>query len=332
MNNNFYFQALTNSWKLVWKNKILWFFGLFAIFLGGVEWSNLLSRDFLGMFKINSVVSYLSSIGVFSGEFLLNIKAVAVTNPFSLVMILFIFGIFIALFVALLWVSVVSQGSLVYSVFELDHKTKINTFKSMAIGRQNFWQILSLNIVDKYVVWTCSILLGFFGTEIFIQKSALTAITLLIISVLILVILVLTAFIIKYALAFVVLKAQNPFLAIKNAFILFFRNLLINIEMAAFLFLVNYVFRILAIWIVVILMIPLTSLGSFSLYLSGGISFGFYAIFIPFFISVLLLWFFSILTAYNYSIWTLMFMSLTGDRKTSSSIIKKYIGKIIKKS
>lgn len=317
--SNFYFQTLFDSWKAVWKNKALWFLALFSLFLGSGQWSNFLSRDFANIFRDEGVIFNLYNI--FSvGGFFHNLKEKITSDPFSfLILLLIVFSLMI-LFILFVFIAVTAQGGLVYSIFKIGRKEKTDIHESLRIGNNNFWQVLSLNIILKFIVWTLSSLLGFLGLLVFLKKASFSILLFSALSIGIILFLILISFVFKYSLSFIILKGRNCVDALGDGFKLFFKNWIISLEMAAFLFIVNFVFAVLATWVIRILLIPISSVGTFSLYLSSSASFGFYFIFIPIVISLVILWFFSVLSAYNYFVWTTLFIKLTGKGKITSFV------------
>ena len=322
--DNFYFQTLVNSWRAVWRNKILWFFALFSLFLGGGQWNSFLSANFSNFFKEDGIAYNLYQI-LFSGGAFGNFVNKITEDPIAFLVLFLVLFLLAFIFILFVYISVVFQGGLVYSIFKVNIKQKINIHDSLAVGKNNFWHVLSLNIMMKFVIWGLSFLLAFFSLMSFLKNSTLSVLFFSLTSIFILLFLFLLSFIFRYALSYVVLKGNDGISAIKESFKLFFKNWIINLEVAAFLFIINYVFLFFAIWTIKIIMIPLSSMGAFSLYLSSGVSFGFYFVFIPILISLFILTFFTILSAYNYCVWVALFIRLTGDKKVPSLTRKLFL-------
>lgn len=315
--DNFYFQTLTNSWKAVWHNKILWFFALFSLFLGGGQWNSFLSANFSNFFKENGI-AYSLHKNFFSGNAFQNLITKISQDPIVFLVLFLVLFLMLFIFLLFVYISVVFQGGLIYSIFKINLKQKVNVHDSLAIGKNNFWQVLSFNIMMKFVIWGFSFLLAFFSLMSFLKSSALSVLIFSFSSVFIILFLFLLSFVFRYALSYIILKGKDSMSAIREAFSLFFKNWIINLEVAAFLFVINYIFLFLAIWSIKIIMIPISSIGTFSLYLSSGVSFGFYFIFIPILISLFILTFFTVLSVYNYCVWVALFMKLTGSQKITS--------------
>ncbi len=322
--NNFYFQILFNSLKVTWRYKILWIFGLFVLLLDTGQWHKFLSPSFFNTFNEESFIFQFLSTGIFQA----NILEKIIAHPFDFFVIFMFLGLIIFFLAFFVWMAVVSQGGVIYSLFQINQRKKISVFSGVEIGRQNFWRVLILNIVEKYILWPASLLISLFGIWFLKQPPTGKVILSFIFLAFFILFLAFISLVARYALAFIVLKGKNPWEAIKEGAELFFKNWAISIETAAFLFIVNYFFKYLIIWVVAILLIPLSSFGAFSLSLSSGLSFDFYFIIIPLFISLLILWSFSLLAVYNYAVWVSVFTVLVSGKISQNSLIIKTKNKI----
>lgn len=325
MNQNFYRELFLKPLKLVWKNKSLWVLGLFILFLAG-EGYDFVSTSFSEtLTNRDSLVWRVYDTGFFQSSALVNLKNIIYTDLsviiVSLLILIFIAGIFL-LFV---WLSVISQGGMAYSIFKLNNKEKVNLGQSVKIGRKNFWQILNLNIINKSIVWSVSFLFGLFYFAFLIKN--LNFFSWFLISTIFILIILFVSLITKYALSFIIFQEKNYLNAIKAGFDLFLRNWTITIEIAFFLFIINFVAQIAIKWIILILLLPISSMGIFSISLSSGVSFAFLFIFIPILTALMALWMLAMLIAYDYSVWILMFIKLTKEEK-QISLFGKLFNKI----
>ncbi len=327
-NTNLYFQTLIRSWKIAWHNKFLWFFALFSLVLGSGQWHSFLSKDLLNALENKGIIFSLYEKGFFHQGFLNNLGRAISRDPFSFLMILLLFFLVLLLFVFLIWIAIISQAGLIFSIAEINKRKKIDIHKGMAIGRKKFWPVLSLYIVIKFIIWTFSFLLGILSFLVFIERIPGSIVWLSFLSIIIIVFLLLTSFISKYSLAFIVLQGKNFIEAIKDGFKLFFDNWVLSLEIALFLLIVDSIFVYLAIWAIKFLLIPIISMGIFSFYFSEGASFSFYIIFIPILLSLFILWVFSVLVSYNFTVWITVFMKITSGKKEISSIIGRLAEKI----
>ncbi len=322
---NFHFQVLFNSLKLVWHNKILWFFGLFTIFLGTGQWHKIISNDFFGLLRKNTFLYEMVQIKINFHNLMERIYS----DPFSAFMIFILFLLVGGLFLLMLWISIVSQGGLIYSIFRSLNGKKIDVYSGISMGRRNFWALFSLNVIEKFIIWSFSILLGLFSFFVIRTGNTYLIFLLTFTALLLILIAAIVSLVIKYAFSYVILKGYTPFKSIFKAIRLFFQRFLLNMEIAVFVFFINYIFKYLVIVLITVLLIPLSSIGGFTLMLTSGISFKYYFILIPSLIVFVLLWLFSMLTAYNYSVWVTVFIALVDEQRKNISLIKKVKEKII---
>ena len=318
MNQNFYRALFLKPLKLVWKNKFLWVLGLFILFLAG-EGYDFISTSFSEIItNKDSLIWRVYDTGFFQSAALANLQNIIFTDPLAIIASLAILIFIISIFLLLVWLSVISQGGIVYSIFKLNSKEKTNLGQSIKIGRNNFWQALNLNIINKSIVWSVSFLFGLFYFA-FLIKS-ISFFSWFLISTIFILIILFVSLITKYALSFIILHGKNYLSAIRDGFNLFLDNWVITVEAAFFLFIVNFIAQISIKWIILILLLPISSMGIFSIFLSSGISFAFLFIFIPILTSLIALWMIAMLISYNYAVWISIFMKLTAEGKQLSLI------------
>ncbi len=317
---NFYFQTFIASWKTVWQNKVLWFFGLFALFLSSGQWYDFFYHSFSSDFLLsaNNFILRLVRLHVFSLSFLVKAKSVMAANPFPFFILFLIFFLILAIFFFFVWLAVVAQGGLIASLLRIKNGEKPTAVLGLRDGKRRFWDILSLNIIYYFFVWTPFMVLGLCSALHNFKLFKFWTVALFIFFLLVLPFLIVISFVFNFSLVYLLAEPISLFQAIKKSFRLFFRHFITNVEIAIYLFLVNYIFKYLVALMVFLLLIPLSSLGTFSLYLSSGFSFNFYFFIIPLFIVALVLWLTALLTAYNYSVWVSAFSVFVKGEKIPS--------------
>jgi len=263
-----YRSIIRQSFVVAWKHKYLWFFGLFATLLASNFEIGLVNR-FLnrGGGTIYDWKRWADT-GIFSFRAWYNLIDLAKTDTWSFISLLVVFIVLAILLLALLWLSVTSQGALVnnaqkalaegnkvLSVAERKHDTSVG-FKQ---GRKSFWPVLGVNVLVRVVAYVLALV-----TLIPIFNAATIGITLAIIYfvffVVLLVIALILAFITKYAVAFIVLKGQTMGQSITSAWKLFKNNWLVSLEMTFILFAISILFSLCLILAVMIVAIPITLL------------------------------------------------------------------------
>lgn len=314
-----YKKILGESWKITWRNKYLWFFGLFVAFLEvGGEYNTLLRYLFRGSAEGGLPFwNRLVDVGVFSDQAIRNIGQ---QEPLAVLSLLFVFLVIIALICFIVWLTAVSQAGLVNnsSYYLTGKKYTKDDFKiGIKSGTKNFLPVLILNIIIKIIIF-----IGFFIISLPIvlsitkQSAAPIDYTYILFFIILIPIILSASFIIKYAIAYVVIKGKGIGESIKNGFQLFIKNWLISLEMAFILFFISFLGWLLILLIILSLTIPFLLLYYIilNIFVGGAILVALLAIII--FIAVVVLTG-SIIATFQTISWTKLFLELVGRGGTS---------------
>lgn len=323
-----YRRILREASGIIWHNKFLWFFGLFATFLGSGEY-NLIVNGFsrstsdkpltLGILDI---VKNLIDIGFFKIQTLGNLKEVLIKNPFSFFMLVLILGIIIGIAIFIIWLVIISQASLINATKKISSAAESDLHQEINENRGYFWQIFALDFISKFITWILFVLIGL---VVFVSAVKATIFTMLLFMVAFIIFLslsIIIAFITKYAVCFVVLKKKKWFDSIKSAINLFFSNWVVSLELALSLFVIDIVVKIVFVSIVLLIAAPIYMTGLLAFYFNLKISFWLIIIMPVILLSVLVFIMVGILTAFQYSSWTLLFAELTGKKTITSKIAR----------
>ena len=309
-----YRTILSQAIKNVWRHKYLWFFGLFAALLGNsgemqilfYRYDNLSSGLFPGCRR------FLET-GFFSKATIINIGRLAQEEPFSLFMVLSLFIIFAALSVFIISLSISSQAGLVNNAASIKTDKKHSFKEGLATGMKNFWPVLGLNIILKLIIFIIFVILSLPIIASISTANFTTTSLIFVISFLIYVPLAITlAFIIKYAVAFVVIKGSRFFESIKLGWKLFIKNWLVSIEMAFILFFINFLAAVLLLLLLLVFSVPFLFI--ILLFAKFGLVFYTWIIIvlaIIFYLSAIVLAG-SVLSAFQIFSWTGLFIELIG--------------------
>ena len=298
-----YRNILSKSWKITWKNKYLWFFGFFSALLGSGE----IYRFTRGEGQDSWIdFSRIASTGVFNEGAFSRMGERIASNPLSLAVALLMFLLFLALFLFLVWLACVSEGALVNNSSKIIKNKSTDFRDGMETGREKFWPILGLNLLIKF---TTVILLAISGLVVF--QAARFTILQFIPFLVSLVFVVIFSFIIKYAVAYVVIKGKGFVEAIKEGFELFFDNWLVSVEMAIILFFISFMAGLAVVLALFVFAIPL----AFLAFVFYKVSFllGFWLISILSLALYLAIVFLggAVLSVFRISSWTDLFLELT---------------------
>jgi hypothetical protein len=309
-----YRNILKQAWQLSWSHKYLWFFGLFAAMIGTGEYE-IVSQSMSGVpnFGVIDTLNRLAQTNVFSAQSVATLKSFMMNDTASFV--LFIAMSLLLLFVGLfiLWLTIVSQGSLVHNATQIYLK-KSHDFKGgLEAGINNFWTLAGLNVIIKFVIYIC---LSLMSIPVILSSKHVGVVGLNFIylfSFLIFIpIAVALTFVIKYAMAYRVIKGDDFFTALKRGWKLFADNWLVSLEMAFILFFITFIFGFTILIVLLALAIPFLLMSLLAYYtISVGASSLVFAL--ALIIGIFLVAAFgSLITVFQISAWTGLFLELTG--------------------
>ncbi len=321
-----YRDIFKKSFKISWRYKHLWFFGLFATLIAGSGKYNMpFSR--MGEAWNNNVFASLATLtkdGSFFKTLFSNLKMLYAQDMVSASIYTVMGLVFIFLFLFLLWLAVVSQVGLIHNVAEvLKEKSKSSPTlkKGIGAGVKNFWPVLVLNLFLNSLIIFFAALIGlpllFIGTE----NVGYVSLLYLILFIIFIPVALILSFLLKYAVCFIVIKGEKFTNSIVHAWKLFVKNWLISIEMALILFLFDVMFIVALAFIILILAIPYLFIAFGFSYLVSQNLFLMLFVFGIFLSILIVIWAGSVITTFKLASWTNLFMYIT---------TKKGIAKILR--
>lgn len=312
----FYKNLIKRSWALTRNNKWLWFFGLFsAVLVGAAGEYNLLW---------SSIEKVSDKAGVFYGlnnSFFTEGYLTEIFNRFANVQDLIgwtfwpMLVAFVALLVYIIWLILVSEPAIIYAANKLDTGKKVEFAESLSNGRKFIWPSLILNFIGRVLVWLVLLGAEVLLAYIFIQTGNFSwlAVYLIISFVILLPAAVIISFVVKYALAFVVLKGEKTWPAFIKGWKLFFNNLLVSLELALIVFIIYFIIGLITVLIIMLLSIPFFILMFFGAAFSSPFLFWLVLVIdaIAFFTIVILIG--SVMANWQLSSWVLLFDHLVKE-------------------
>lgn len=238
-----YRTILKQAWKISWKNKILWFFGFFASLISFSAEFKVISRSLnqeMGLKTLNNFKLFLNT-GIFSKDSWFNFIELLKNDPASILFLALILILLIGVSIFFAWLSTVSQISIINSVKNIieEKKEKITIKNSIKNGNKKFWPVFLMNIMISLITNIIYLLISFLFVLVIIKNQVTATILYGIIFIIFIPISLFLSFIIKYAIAYIVIEKEKFTTAIKRGWNLFFNNWLISIEMAIVLFFIN---------------------------------------------------------------------------------------------
>lgn len=324
-----YRNILKQSFKIAWRKKYLWFFGLFAIILTSNDAEfEILNRFFKsndsGLF---SPLEAISSAGVLSWQGLNNAFSLLKTDPISLLASILVLVIIVLLIIFIVWLMIISQSALVKNTSLVIAGKENNIQSGVETGLRNFWQVFGFNVLNKLAIAIAAAIISLPVTLGLFSGQAVISVSLFILIFLVLVPVSLSiSLIIKYAIAFRVIKGFSFIESIRRSWVLFWNNWLVSLEMAITLFVINFFASIAIIIAVLMLVWPFFLLSYLAALISAGT-----LLFIQI-LSVAIIFVFvvacgSFLAVFQVSSWTGLFLELINRGATSK--LARTFGKIL---
>ncbi|HNX10631.1 MAG TPA: hypothetical protein PKI61_00620 [bacterium] len=310
-----YRQILKQALRISWKNKFLWFFGLFASLLSiGAEYQ-ILSRPSssqAAMTWFGSLYNFINS-GLFSTKVFSNIGYLFKTQPGATTIFLFIFIAFLVLVVFLIWLAVTSQVALVKNSEKIinDPKEKLEPAARwhLRFAHKQFWPVFGYNLISKVLVNVAITLVSLPLLFPLVNRFAVNTIY-LILFIIFIPVAICISWVIKYAIAFLVLKNEKFSVALVQGWRLFRKNWLITVESGLLLFAVNFLATFAVLLACLVVAIPFIILAAAFLYLFSVSAFWVMVILGFLTLTVFVVICGSLLTTFQTVAWTDIFMKL----------------------
>ena len=323
-----YRNILKSSWKNTWRNKYLWFFGLFAALIGNSGELEIFFRSFNDRMEGGFFAWFkgIASTGIFSVEALKNIGRLMVEDTGTMLLLLFTLLLVLALGGFLIWLTVASQIAIVNNTANEKLGKKHNIQIGLKAAAKSFWSVLGLNIFVKlfsYILFgalTIPIVLSLFNQGVLGYGFLFVLLYIVFIPLILFV-----SFIIKYAIAYSVIKNEGFLESLKNGWNLFMKNFLVSIEMTLLLFFINFFVAFILILVFLVLAVPFVFI--FAVFSSILTYINLMFVFIGAILLFIVFTAFagSILATFQISAWTYLFIEL--ETKGGISKVKRIFSK-----
>ncbi|MFH1188037.1 MAG: hypothetical protein V1688_04235 [bacterium] len=234
-----YRDILKNSFNVTFKNKILWFFGLFAAPLMGMVEYKIVANG-LGGINNNGVFSeWYQTIYTMILQLGDTGRLLITNNPAAFFIMLVIILAIILFIFFWIWIAVVAQCALIDGINQTNskalNKTELNA--SINSGTKNFFPVLGIHFLVKVILTLSFLILSL--PIIFVltgNTNSLPWVLYFIFYLIFIPIIIIVIFSSKYAINYIIIEKKNFFDGIKMGYRLFADNWLISIEMSLILF------------------------------------------------------------------------------------------------
>jgi hypothetical protein len=241
-----YKQAMHHAWRMIWDHKLLWPLGLFATLLGQMGFLEMTSKFLSALSQKNSYESWGNLPAIFVSTF----KYIAsVQLPFSeWIWSIWLWIILIGIALVFLFVSVISQGTLVHTTSQ-KHKFQVepDISKAWHISVGHFGRLLSVHFIRKIVIIGLTILVGMGTTSAINQSSAISTLALIVILLSSLTLGFIVSCVGVYTVGYIVVEEQSLKESFLNAWALFKQHLLVSFEVGFLVLLGNILLLVLLI-------------------------------------------------------------------------------------
>ena len=324
----FYRNILKQAWRLTWRNKYLWWFGIFAALLGNggefeILFNNTGANPSQALFPAWQGVA---STGVFSWQTLANVGDLFARDTLNIILVLLTCLIVLAVFLFLVWLVVVSQAAIVNNSAAIIKQKGPALREGFNAGILNFWPVLGLNVLVRVIIYALLVAISlpaiYFSANFSAKVFYFVALILTVVAAIVL------SFIAKYAIAYVVINKSRVGRAVSQSWRLFKENWLISFEMAVILFIINLLVGLGIVLAILTLAVPFLFLSLIFFYAFAAVGSWLvallaFACFIAVIVSTG-----AALAVFQIASWTGLFMEL--DKKGGTAKLVRVINNMVK--
>lgn len=237
-----YREIIRKAWQITWNNKFLWFFGFFAFTLSSGAagaWNTVVSNVLrvMNQPQLFDDLSYMYSsnfLGLIAG----NLKnGMSNFNTIPIVVVI----LFCLILVAVLWLSLTSQGAVIAGSALAEDKKKLSIEQCFTFGMSSFWRLLGLFIIAQLALYGAWLVIGLPLVSLYVIKGVASLATLFsVISFVVFVPLSMVVyFVLLYASVYTVINKTSLKESFLQGWKLFKKYWVPSLEFALILFVIN---------------------------------------------------------------------------------------------
>jgi len=228
-------QALSRSWQLVTHKKSLWIFGLLSALIGQMGMS-----DFVGMLYKTSSENFkpynFSLILEFFRTF--NWHQVSV-----ILLMLWLFGIILLLFVAVIFVATSARGAIIaYAIDWYKKDSVLPLSDAWNKGVQRFLPLLTITVVGRGLQIILIYLFSFIAVRLIQSDTLLSSLLFVLVGGVSLFAALLIEAVSIYSSGYLMLEKKSLQVAVKNGWRLFLNHLVVSLELGLVLVFTSAIF------------------------------------------------------------------------------------------
>ncbi len=306
-----YRSLLTESWKITWKNKYLWFLGLFASLVGGSgAWGYQILSQNMNQGLINGSYYKLTTVLAITNlarNFFFGLGNLLHNNFLVLLNVLSVLLVVIIILIVLIWLAITTQAGLINDVKKILRNKKKDSYlsvrQSLIAGNKHFWSVLSLNLAIKVLSATIFFIVSLPLLLLVIENTTILAISYTILFVIFVPVSISLSLMINYAIAYRVLDNYSFVKSFEQGVILFINNWLVSLETGIILFIIDFLASAVILVFLGVFLVPLFLLGII-------LSLNWLIFLVIFFAFLIVVACGAVLTAFQITTWTNLFLQL----------------------
>jgi hypothetical protein len=323
-----YRNVLGRALRISWRNKWLWFLGLFAAVIGNGSVYEALLRGFNNISEGRSVFytfKEYAETGVFGMVSWAKFSALWQSDPSTFGVSLFALVVMMCVLAVLITLGVICQGGLIGGVISLDAKRKTTLKSSFQLGVNKFWPILKLNLITKVILLGILVFLAYVASLLFFASTAMNTFVYILSFIVFIILGIIIYFLTIYGTAYVILRSEGPWTGLKSAWHLFKRNVMLNLEMGLILFIMQILVGIAFLITVFVVLSPVFILYMIFMFSGGKL--------LPMFMMFAMITMFAFLTVffgswwstYQLGAWSILFeeLELGGKKSKVQALFEK---------
>jgi len=301
------------AWQITLKNKFLWLFGFFASFLSLEAVYEVIASQIEQAKNLPALQEKILNLYPSQAEFI--DKQIYFLNLLLKdYLAYFVFILLAALFILLIWLVFTSQIYLIKSAAQLYKNQRITNAAIFSQSHNKFWAVLGINVLSKIFLYAGFIALSLPLLFIFLtQNYPANLLAYIFFLFLFTLLAVIIGFLTAYTTNFIILKDLHILEAIRAAWQLFSRNILISLEISFLLFIFKIISLILMLCLILLVGVPLSALLLFAIISNSTLSFVMTLTLI--FLAILLIYCLiaAVYTVFYLASWTIAFIQLTEE-------------------
>ncbi len=315
------------AYQLARHNKLLWFFGFFAAFLGVGGELEALFQNYTSVTNTTTGILSWKSIyqdGLFIATFN-NIRDFFGAYPvqgFLFILLLLVVAI------VLIWLAIVSQIALFDSAKKLNANKKVTYADAYRVGNTYFGKVLGVTFLLRALQYVLFAIIGSILVTWFLGANSVAGgiAFVLFIFIILIPVSVIVSFMLRYAVAYIVLKDKPAMESIRLAWQLFAKNWIISIEMAVLVLALGVLAGLIIAIAIGLASVPFILIAIAAMFFgsTGGFAVAFALMTVSWFLVSAIIG--AMYVGFQYTAWTMFFLEL--DKNRADSRVIRVLNKI----